>query len=502
MRENNLLKTEVTLSERFMQLFKGLKRAYGSWDDIGEGRATTLKTPVEYNHYSQHLVGMKGLGIIPINEDNECYFGAIDIDDHKKKKQPIIHRELAQKVSLLKLPLVVCKSKSGGAHCYYFTREAIPASQMRQLLLKWAKALGFNAVEIFPKQTKLGESEVGNWINLPYFGNKRYAHDDSGKALSFAQFVEHAEGKANTALDLLMVDESDDKGIPPCLEHLLKVGVTKGDRNNAMFNMAVYNKKARPETWEEELFKINYTVFDPPLSNPEIKSLIKSVTRTDYRYKCKDEPICSLCDATTCKQREFGIDTSDPLGESEVLFGGLTKIDTLPPRWELDVSGETIVLLTEELLSFKKVRVKCLEACNIFLPDMTAIEWQTEVRKKLEQLKIEEAPEEVQEWGMILDALQEYIKIGRKQRDKDVLMSGPVLYEVAGLWFVAFQLKNFEAFLKAKRIPVKPRVEMYQIMRSKELYSKKLRSSDSVYNCWLMRVEEPKSEEELKKVLI
>ena len=498
----NKLKQEISGTERFMALFNGLQRAYGSWEETGEGRASTLKNQVEYTHYSQHLMGAKGLGIIPINEDNQCHFGAIDIDDHKKKKKVILHKELAQKVSLLKLPLVVCKSKSGGAHCYYFTKKAIPASQMRHSLLKWAKALGYNSVEVFPKQTKLGESEVGNWINLPYFGNKRYGHDDSGKALSFTQFLKHAEGKASIALDLFNSEESDDKGIPPCLGHLLKVGVTKGDRNNAMFNMAVYNKKARPETWEEELFKVNYTVFEPPLSTLEIKNIIKSNTRTDYRYKCKDEPICGLCDANTCKQREFGIDPADPLDESEVLFGGLVKINTNPPRWELDVSGETIVLLTEELLSFKKVRVKCLDACNIFLPDMTATEWQTEVRRKLEQLTIEDAPEDAQEWGMTLDALQEYVRIGRKQKDREMLSSGPALYKEDDQYFVAFQLKNFEAFLKSKKIPVKPRIDMYQILRAKKLYSKKIRGAEFIYNCWIIRVPAPQTQEELKKLLI
>jgi hypothetical protein len=47
-----------------------------------------------------------------------------------------------------------------------------------------------NDVEIFPKQDALGDGELGNWINLPYFGGDRPAYGEDGRILSLAEFLD------------------------------------------------------------------------------------------------------------------------------------------------------------------------------------------------------------------------------------------------------------------------------------------------------------------------
>jgi hypothetical protein len=47
----------------------------------------------------------------PINQDNLCKFGALDIDTYD-----LDHKALGAKIRKLKLPLLHCRSKSGGAH--------------------------------------------------------------------------------------------------------------------------------------------------------------------------------------------------------------------------------------------------------------------------------------------------------------------------------------------------------------------------------------------------
>ena len=65
------------------------------------------------------------LGIIPINDDNKCKWGAIDIDTY----DGFDHKKLIKKIVGKKIPLVVCKSKSGGAHVFLFVSEPVLASR-------------------------------------------------------------------------------------------------------------------------------------------------------------------------------------------------------------------------------------------------------------------------------------------------------------------------------------------------------------------------------------
>lgn len=78
------------IAERFAALFKGLGRAHQVIrylkppEKPGDKYETSVKaelTPPLLENYISHLNGGIGLGIYLINEDNKCFFGAIDIDD-------------------------------------------------------------------------------------------------------------------------------------------------------------------------------------------------------------------------------------------------------------------------------------------------------------------------------------------------------------------------------------------------------------------------------------
>ena len=112
---------------KFIEIFTGLDRAYGQTqsrekNEAGklEGRSWLVKEPITRDKWINHLEGKEpSLGIIPIDDNNQCKWGAIDIDtydgfDYKKLIKQIVEK---------KLPLVVCKSKSGGAHVFLFVSE-------------------------------------------------------------------------------------------------------------------------------------------------------------------------------------------------------------------------------------------------------------------------------------------------------------------------------------------------------------------------------------------
>ncbi len=114
--------------ERFRQIFTGLERAHGCTyvDKKGadglkvKGKSFVKREPVTEELWQNHLNGIEpSLGIIPIDEENKCRWGCIDVD-----KYTLDHKEIIKKINTYKLPLMTCRSKSGGAHIFLFTTES------------------------------------------------------------------------------------------------------------------------------------------------------------------------------------------------------------------------------------------------------------------------------------------------------------------------------------------------------------------------------------------
>lgn len=171
--------------ERFAQLFRGFTARYGRYDitDASKpeekvaGRARTVDEQISPKNYEEHVAGRVGIGVIPLREDNRVNFAAIDIDVYKqeeKKKRNLTHADVA--LALFETPLIVTRSKSGGIHVWLFSREGVSARLATDYLQSQAYKLGVAGTEVFPKQTeRAADNDVGNWINLPYFGDTRKA---------------------------------------------------------------------------------------------------------------------------------------------------------------------------------------------------------------------------------------------------------------------------------------------------------------------------------------
>ena len=112
--------------DKFKHIFTGLERAHGVTyvDKKGEdgqkikGKSFVTREYVTDDMWLYHLQGREpSLGIIPINDDNKCKWGCIDIDSYAG----FDHKKLINKIKELNLPLLVFRSKSGGAHVFLFT---------------------------------------------------------------------------------------------------------------------------------------------------------------------------------------------------------------------------------------------------------------------------------------------------------------------------------------------------------------------------------------------
>ena len=94
----------------FKNIFEGLDTAYGQtiktdqFDERGKHKTksyTVSQVPVP-KIWEEHLKGTDpGLGIVPINKENKCKWGCIDIDtypfDHKKFLNQLKTKNMAKK---------------------------------------------------------------------------------------------------------------------------------------------------------------------------------------------------------------------------------------------------------------------------------------------------------------------------------------------------------------------------------------------------------------------
>ena len=124
----------MDLRSKFKKIFTGLDSAYGTYKINGTnennkqtGKGAVIRQPPTDALWQKHLDGVEpSLGIIPIRADNTCTWGAIDVDQY-----PLDLTAFITKVRQLALPLVVFRSKSGGAHAYAFTKAPVPAGEMQ-----------------------------------------------------------------------------------------------------------------------------------------------------------------------------------------------------------------------------------------------------------------------------------------------------------------------------------------------------------------------------------
>ncbi len=384
---------------KFKEIFEGNNSAYGQLILSGatnekgkaDGTAFIKRQTVTDNLWEDHLAGKDpALGVIPINENNMCKWGCIDVDVYN-----VDHLVLMRNIKGLGFPLVTFRSKSGGAHLFLFAKEFIPASLMQSKLKAMADALGYAGSEIFPKQTEIlvERGDTGNFLNLPYHGGARglrYAIKAGGEAASLESFYSIYDEWVQTKTEIekitvskkAEVKESFNEG-PPCLNRLAEEGFGEGSRNNALFNIAVYCKKAHADDWENQVGQYNQKYMAPPLSYQEVQLVIKSVTRKGYdKYRCKEQPICNVCNAAKCRTKKYGVGFEE---EQMPELDTLTKIKSNPPQWFLNVSGKRIELKTEQLHNPNLFAIAVLDQANVVSPIPKAKDWREIYLKTLMQ---------------------------------------------------------------------------------------------------------------------
>jgi len=446
----------LELAKQFSEIFDGSKRAHGIFDineqnngQKQQGVAKTIKTVgATLQNWENHLEGKVGLGIIPINEDNLVKWGVIDIDTYSLDLPALV-----KKIESFKLPLIVCRSKSGGAHVFCFTTDWINAGDMQDKLRELAAGLGYGGVEIFPKQREVlvDRGDIGSWLNMPYFQNDvsvRYAFNPKGESLTPEEFIKFVQKRKVTHEELLQlsVPEVDElKDGPPCLKTLLKQGFPEGTRNNGLFNVGVYLKQATPEKWQTEIEEYNRKFVTPPLPAKEVLGLIGTLEKKEYNYKCSDEPIRSYCDVQKCRTCKFGVGK----GNTTPTFSSLAKLDTKPPLWFLSIDDKRLELTTEQLQNQTKFQRACMDVINIMPPKTNERAWQAQIQSLMDNgMEIIEVSNDVSLDGQFKDLLESFCTdLAQASTREEVLLGKP--YTENGK--THFRIKDLREYLVKHR---------------------------------------------------
>ena len=175
---------------------------------------------------------------------------------------------------------------------FLFVSEWIEAAAMREKLKVMAATLGYSECEIFPKQEYLliERGDTGSFLNLPYHrgdNTTRYAFKDDGDAANLKEFIElHSKYKlTKEKFENLTIESEKEQNIkdgPPCLQTLCKEGFPEGTRNNGLYNIGVYLKKANPDTWQTDLATYNTRFMKPPLSPQPVSYTHLTLPTTPY----------------------------------------------------------------------------------------------------------------------------------------------------------------------------------------------------------------------------
>ena len=450
------------MEDRFIEIFTGLKRAHGcTYINTTPKEGVKLKTKsfvkreqVTSDHYKNHLHGVEpSLGIIPINEEDMCKWGCIDIDSYAG----FDHQKLIRKIKTLNLPLVVCRSKSGGAHVFLFSEDFVEAKTMRDKLNQIRAVLGFGNAEVFPKQIELkSEEDTGNFLNLPYFNHEvstRYAFKDDGSAATLEEFY----GIYNNAKQLdvgsikVLRPNSEFSDGPPCIETLAAEKISEGGRNAALFHFGVYAKKKWPNNWKEKIswFHENYIVGD--LDQREIDIIKNQHEKKDWGWKCNDVPMCNVCDKQLCKTRQFGIGNSVMFPE----LSDLQEIQLEEPYYYLNIDGKRLKLPSAKYLRQQPLfEEACIAGIGIFPPTMKIKDWKILVNQLLSTREIIPPPKGTSKKDQLQNHLEEFCTNRTSTTvEKDDIKKGAVFTDEGKHYFLFDSF--FYGFLQRRRWDVK-----------------------------------------------
>lgn len=307
----------------FVALFRGRTDAFGL---MQKGVPFSVRRPLSLFHYRLHLAGKIRLGIYPLLPDGRIHFIVFDFDGPESL---LSARAVADRARHFALPLVWEISKSGEWHLWLFFKEPVAACDARRVAQMLLEEAGVKT-EVFPKQDRVPEDGLGNFIWLPLSGSSV----SKGRTV----FVDHATGqpyddqwqilkripkisaeRLGQLVEINGLEEASDWSdsvwkpenkvysgdLLPCAIKMFE-GVREGCRDVVAFRLAIHLKSRGYCIEQTERFLQEWNEKNqPPLPSREVTMKVRSAYLLGYRgYGCEDPLIIPFCDkACPIKQK-------------------------------------------------------------------------------------------------------------------------------------------------------------------------------------------------------
>lgn len=288
--------------EQFGRLFRGREDAWGT------GKGVVIRGALTEQHYAAHLAGQgPGLGIFPLMDNARCYFAAVDLDEPDLDCAYEVKRLLPPKT-------YIERSRSGNYHIWCFFEEGIDAWVPRALMRNVLQAVGKPKAEIFPKQDRLMEGMLGNYINLPYYGQTRYFVSEHGggdlllsEVLSWDVYSDPRRWQLRADRLGLKPQEFRERdreqgsraSLHRCAGYIIHGArsgerpIVEGHRHIVLFNLAKmlldYEGFDDDEAWEH-LYEVNDLSPDP-VDPRDLRRLFGNAKRGGYTSTGCDDPV-------------------------------------------------------------------------------------------------------------------------------------------------------------------------------------------------------------------
>lgn len=464
----------------FQRYFSGSANGYGlhtyKFTEDGqkeEGYNKTVKPTdpnglVTLDLYSAHLDGLQGLGVIPVTTQGTCRFTVIDIDVYDKNLSMFV-----QGIERNNLPMLPFRSKSGGLHIYTFFREFVDSRGAVEFTRKLASVLTLDmyvrklrntAIEIFPKQFRITGDSTGSWINMPYYNvsdTRQYAIYKN-RQLSFEEAMIRIQ---EIALNPRTVEREGMQTFfaslpysdaPPCLQSMFMLdAVTEhGGRNNYLFSFGTYLKSKDEQRFEAELYDLNSSMSKPLVKGELEQTILSSLRKKDYGYRCTQSPCSEFCNKQECKTREYGVG-KDMGYFSTIETGKLVQIRCREPyyEWAVRVQGQdewkVLRFQTEDDIIKQDTFIRlCFRELHELPPKVKQTAWFKIVSQSLKEIDIQklDGDYETSAQSILNTMTDDFLTKRSFAKTKEQLLSKRVFYDPVKLCYF-FRMGDLVDFL-------------------------------------------------------
>ena len=215
-RNSSAIHIDKELITEFSKIFQGSTSRVGILNKTRkpDGKKDQKMANIPFDA-EKHLKEDLLQGLEPTNEDGECRFLFVDVDDEIEKK------EFCQTLFNLDPKAIPCESPSGRWHVFKFFHKWFP----RQDVAKEAKALEVKLDQLYAVDKGKTLPHKNGYANLPYARFEQFArqaYDPRGYPLSLKQFIHRVKFKNHPLIAAAAGMAADD------------------GRHKALFNLALY----------------------------------------------------------------------------------------------------------------------------------------------------------------------------------------------------------------------------------------------------------------------